>query len=80
MIIADKEYDVYILIRHRRWWHWFFWWIKPGYQIVLGTSFESAEKAASAAEIRANAAGGFAIGIAADAIVCCREQHGTLGD
>jgi len=75
MITGEVEYDVYVLIKHRKWWHPFFWWIKPVYKIEVGTSFASAEEAARSAEIKANGAGGFAVDIAADAIVCCRERQ-----
>ncbi len=79
MIIGEKEYDVYVLVEHRGFWRWIFWWWPRSYEIVLGTSFATAEEAAKSAQLKTNAAGGRAIGIAADAIVCCREQHNIVG-
>ncbi len=78
MIVGEKEY-VYVLIEHRGFWYWIFWWIRRRYQIVVGTSFATAEEAARSAELKPNAAGGRAIGIAADAIVCCREEKAIVG-
>jgi hypothetical protein len=75
MINGEKEYDVYVLIEQKGFWHWIFWWTNRSYQIVVGTSFASAEEAARSAEFKTNAAAGRAIGIAADAIVCCREEQ-----
>jgi hypothetical protein len=69
---GSKEYDVYVLMEQRSRWSWLFWWLKPVYEIKVGTAFDSAEKAALAAQIRANASPGRAIGIAADALVCCQ--------
>ncbi|QUD88530.1 hypothetical protein [Phenylobacterium montanum] len=79
MVTGSKEYDVYVLIRHRSFWHWIFWWLKPSYEIVLGQDFASAESAARSAQLKVNAAGGHAIGIAADALVCCKEQQPVIG-
>jgi hypothetical protein len=79
MITGEKEYDVYVLVEHKRFWHWIFWWTVPTYEIVLGTAFDTAEVAARSAQIKTNAARGRAIGIAADAIVCCREKHLVVG-
>jgi hypothetical protein len=74
-ITGEKEYDVYVLIEHRSFWAWIFWWLTPTYEIVLGQDFASAEDAKNQAQFRTNASGGRAIGIAADALVCCRETQ-----
>jgi len=76
-IFGPKEYDVYVLIEHEDHVIWPFSLLRPkrrSYQIVLGGSRNSAGEAAKQAEVRTNAAGGRAIGIAADAITCCIEQ------
>ena len=79
MITGEKEYDVYVLIRHRSFWASIFWWLRPSYQIVVGRDFAAADAAAASAALQTNAAGGRAIGIAADAIVCCREEIPVVG-
>jgi hypothetical protein len=79
VITGEKEYDVYVLIERSGFWQSIFWWWPRTYEIVLGTSFATAEEAARSAQIKANAANGRAIGIAADAIVCCREQANIVG-
>ena len=66
---GSKEYDVFVLVRHRAWW----WPWRVTYTIVLGQSFATAADAAAAAQLRVNAGGGRAIGIAADALVCCSQ-------
>jgi len=74
---GPKEYDVYVLIEHERHVIWPFSLLRPkrrSYEIVMGSSASSAGEAAKQAEISTNAAGGRAIGIAADAITCCIEQ------
>lgn len=57
-----------------RWLWWLIW--RPKYEIVSAQSFTSAENAARSAQIKTNAAGGEAIGIAADAI-CCGGEEGN---
>ena len=50
-------------------------------QIVVGTSHASGDEAARSAQNQANAAGGEAIGIAADAMCCpATEAGGQPGD
>ena len=79
MITGDKEYDVYVLVRHTPFWGWFLWWLQPTYEIVLGQSFATAEDAAMQAQLKTNSAGGTAIGIAASALVCCEESRAIVG-
>jgi len=76
---GQKEYDVYILIRHDSVWRWIFWWLRPTYEVVLGTAADTAENAAKSAQIKANAAGDKAIGIAADALICCEQPVNAGG-
>ena len=71
MITGQVEYDVYVLMQQRSFWRWLFWWRSHSYEIILGQSFASAEEAARSAQLKLNAAGGKAIGISADAMVCC---------
>jgi hypothetical protein len=79
MITGEMEFDVYVLIQHRSLWQWFLWWSTPSYQILVGQSFASAEAAAKSAELKINSSGGRAIGIAADALICCREKQNIVG-
>ena len=46
---------------------------KKTYEIVVGSSFASAEEAAKSAQIKVNASTGEVIGIAADAMCCCGQ-------
>lgn len=48
------------------------------YEILVGTSYASADEAARAAQVKLNAQPGIAVGIAADAM-CCSSQ-GSHGD
>jgi hypothetical protein len=59
-----------------RFFSWLFWRPRFRYEIVVGTSHASAEEAASSAQLKANAAGGEVIGIAADAMCCAAEEVG----
>ncbi len=79
MITGSVEYDVYVLMRHKSFWQWIFPWLRPSYQIVLGQDFASAHNAAKQAELKTNATPGRAIGIAADALVCCEDKHHVVG-
>jgi hypothetical protein len=58
---------------------WLFWRPRFSYEIVVGTSHASAEEAARSAQLKTNAAGGEAIGIAADAL-CCADSVGGVAD
>ncbi len=79
MITGSKEYDVYVLKEYRGFWRWIFFWMKPIYSIVSVHSFASADEAAKNAELRTNSTPGRAIGIAADALVCCKEEALRVG-
>ena len=79
MVTGSKEYDVYVLKEYRGFWRWFFFWMKPSYQIITAHSFASAEEAARNAQIQTNNAPGRAIGIAADALVCCDKTYERVG-
>src|SRR5438876_1097542 len=58
---------------------WLFWRPRYTYEIVVGKSFASADEAARSAQLKTNAAGGEAIGIAADAL-CCADKAGRMGE
>ena len=57
---------------------WLFWRPRYRYEIVATQSFASADDAAAGAKIKANAAAGEVIGIAADALCCTGEKLGTV--
>jgi hypothetical protein len=63
---GSKEYDVYVLVQRGK-------GGKKKYEIVVGKSFASAQEAARSAQVQVNKGKGKAIGIAADAIVCCKN-------
>jgi len=63
---GSKEYDVYVLVQQGK-------GGKKKYEIVVGRSFASAQEAARSAQVQVNKSKGKAIGIAADAIVCCKN-------
>jgi hypothetical protein len=67
-----QEYDVYVLTRQKKGGTRFSGGRNLHIKFVVGSSFASAEEEAKAAELKTNALGSKAIGIAADAIVYCR--------
>ncbi len=62
-------------------WRFFRWLWQPRYryQILVGTSHASAEEAAANAQLRANAAQGEVLDIAADALCCGEGEVGAGG-
>lgn len=60
------------------WWlRKLFWWPRWTYLVVIGTSHASAEEAKADAFLKAQAAGGEMIAIAADAMCCGGEEGGA---
>jgi hypothetical protein len=57
------------------WFRKLFWWPQWKYEMVVGTSFASAEEAMRNAMLAAQKAGGDPISIAADAM-CCSDPDG----
>ena len=80
MVTGSKEYDVYVIVEERSLFYWFSPFLPRPYRILLGKSFASADEARANAELQVNAPPvGKVIGIAADAIVCCKDEHFTTG-
>jgi hypothetical protein len=68
-----------MLWRFFRWLRFTPWQPRYRYQILVGTSHASADEAATNAQLRANAAQGEVLDIAADALCCGEGEVGADG-
>lgn len=58
---------------------WLFWRPRYSYSVIVGKSHASADEAAKNAELQVQNSGGEAVGIAASAMCCAKEEGAVDG-